>query len=81
MVAQLLQHTHPVRDAPMLDHLAIGEPGHVDDVDADRFAGRRVAELPGAAVRPASQQSGAEQARRELGGPAVVVPLRHLPMH
>jgi len=35
VVAELLEHAHPVRDAPMLDHPSVGEPGNVDDVDAD----------------------------------------------
>src|SRR4029453_2954780 len=53
VVAELLQDAHPVWDAPVLDHLPVLEPGNVDHVDADRLPGRRVAELPGAAVGPA----------------------------
>src|SRR5690606_20475820 len=50
VVAQLLQYAHPVRDAPVLDHLPVDEPGDVDDIDADRLAGWRAAELAGAVV-------------------------------
>src|SRR4029453_18742577 len=53
VVAHLLQDAHTVGHAPVLDHLAVREPGNVDHVDADRLPGRRVAELPGAAVGPA----------------------------
>src|SRR4029453_6736856 len=53
VVAHLLQDAHSVGHAPVLAHLAPREPGNVDHVDADRLPGRRVAELPGAAVGPA----------------------------
>src|SRR6266581_4160991 len=44
---ELLHEPHPVDRAPALDHVAVGNPDDVDDVDAHLLAGgRNTPELP-----------------------------------